>query len=180
MNSWQHRLQLKLPCMQNRGFTLIELVMTIAIMGIMAAVSWPMMDTSLRAYTELSETTDLLGKLRYAMERMAREVRETDHNGSNFVIGSMTAGTLSFTKRDGTTVTLSSSGSNATLQYSTPAVTSTLTDQLNSLAFAYYQSNGSTVATNNSNISFVEISLTLAEGSNTYPQRTRIALRNSQ
>ena len=114
------------------------------------------------------------------MERMAREVRETDHNGSNFVIGTMTAGTLSFTKRDGPTVTLTSSGANATLQYSTPAVTSTLTDQVNSLAFAYYQSDGSTAATGNTDISFVQISLTLAEDGNTYPQRTRIALRNTQ
>ncbi len=154
--------------------------MTITIMGIMAAVSWPVMDTSLRAYTELSETTETLGKLRYAMERIAREVRETDHNGSNFVIGTMAVGTLSFTKRDGTAVTLTSSGANASLQYSSPSVTSTLTDQVNSLAFAYYQSDGSTLATSNSNISFVQISLTLEEDGSTYPQRTRIALRNTQ
>lgn len=154
--------------------------MTIVIMGILATMSWPVMDSSLRAYTELTETTDTLGKLRYAMERMAREIRETDHNGSNFVITTMTAGTLSFTKRDGTTVTLTSSGGNATLQYSNPSVTSTLTDQVNSLAFAYYQSDGSTAATGNTDISFVQISLTLEEDGNTYPQRTRIALRNTQ
>lgn len=178
MNGQRHSIQ---PgASRNRGFTIIELVMTIVIMGILATMSWPVMDSSLRAYTELTETTDTLGKLRYAMERMAREVRETDHNGSNFVITTMTAGTLSFTKRDGTTVTLTSSGGNATLQYSNPSVTSTLTDQVNSLAFAYYQSDGSTAATGNTDISFVQISLTLEEDGNTYPQRTRIALRNTQ
>ena len=95
----------------------------------------------------------------------------------------MNAATLSFTKKDtdATTVTLTKSGANATLQYSTNAAgAQTLTDQVNSLAFAYYKSDGFTPATGNSDISFVQISLTLAEDSNTYPQRTRIALRNTQ
>lgn len=163
------------------GVTLIEMVMTIMIMGILAGMAAPMFSSTFGAYDALSETTTTLGKLRYAVERMAREVREVRHTGGGFDISSMTAGTLTFVKRDGTTVALTSSGSNVTLYYSVPsAVTSPLTDQLNSLSFTYYKANGTTTTSSNADVAFVEIGLTLEKDGNTYPQRTRVALRNTQ
>ncbi len=175
------------PTGRVRGFTLIETVLVIIIMGILAGAMAPMLSSSLTAYDELSETTSTVGKLRYAMERMAREARKIEYNGTNFEIATMSAGTLSFTKSDGVTVTLTSSGANVTLQYYEPgsalwdpAVVSTLTDQLSSLAFAYYKADGTTTTASNADVAFVQISLTLTEDGNTYPQRTRVNLRNLQ
>ncbi|MFZ2628011.1 MAG: hypothetical protein WAX67_03915, partial [Rugosibacter sp.] len=90
-----------------------------------------------------------------------------------------------FTKGDGVTVTLTNSGSDLTLGYSSPsspATTSTLANRVSGFALAYYQADGLTPATSNSDIRFVQISLTLYDsstGGRSIAQRTRIALRNA-
>lgn len=170
MRTWVHA----------RGFTLIEMSMVIVILGILAAATTPLLTNSFRAYETNQSNMVTLSKLRYATERIARELREVRFNGTNYEIASMTANTLSFTKNDvaSTIVTIASAPPLATLQYSTPAMTSTLTDQVTSLQFEYYDISDAATASN-VDVAYVDVVLTLTDpNSGAAVQRTRIALRN--
>lgn len=163
-----------------RGFTLIEMSMVIVILGILAAATTPLLTNSFRAYETNQSNMVTLSKLRYATERIARELREVRFNGTNYEIASMTANTLSFTKNDvaSTIVTIASAPPLATLQYSTPAMTSTLTDQVTSLQFEYYDISDAATSSN-VDVAYVDVVLTLTDpNSGAAVQRTRIALRN--
>jgi MSHA biogenesis protein MshO len=165
-----------------RGWSLIELVLVIVVLGILAAFVGPLLLSSLRAYDLTSNTVSIYSKMRYAMERMAREIREVRRSpadAANFDISSMTASTLTFFKGDGTQVTVSSGGGNLTLNYVGTA-SGTLTDQVSAFTFAYYQQDGTTAATNAANVAFVEFSLTLTLGTNNFANRQRVDLRNPQ
>lgn len=162
---------------RQHGFTLIEMVLSITVMSIVALVGAQLLANGSASYSAATDSIDTFAKLRYAMTRMAAEIREADYNGTQYQI-TMAANQLVFTKQDLTTVTIATSGSNVTLGYSSPAVTATLTDQLSSLAFAYYQSNAQTAATSAANVAYVDVSLTLSEGGTLYSRRQRIALRD--
>ena len=168
---------------RQRGFTLLELVVGLVVLALLGAAAGYGLIGGTLAFSNTADGIQTLGKLRYASERMAREVREIRRNPGNpalYDIGTMNATTLAFTKSDGVTVTLTSAPPQARLAYSTPGGTHTLTDEVSSLAFSYLQADGSTAATGNGDVAFVEVELELARSGNNYPQRTRVALRNQQ
>jgi prepilin-type N-terminal cleavage/methylation domain-containing protein len=173
------------PNTKQHGFTLIELIIVSIIVGIMAAVLSPLMLSSLTAYNKIQDNVVVLDKLRYATERMAREIREVQYARStttpttdcgdtpattdHFCITTMGTSGLTFRRSytDNSTGTISwrnvsigSANSTVTLAYSdinsgTPQV---LTDELGStgyLAFAYYQQDGTTPAILAGNINCV-------------------------
>ncbi|MFP5349617.1 MAG: type II secretion system protein [Gammaproteobacteria bacterium] len=166
--------------MRARGFTLVEMVMVIIILSVLGALTAPMMLKGMEAYEGTHRSLRTLDKLRYATERLAREIRETDLNAGAYVISMATAPPLTFTKTDGVLVTVSSGGSNLNLGYSTPAVSEVLTDELSSVAFAYFDADGSAAAVTARSVRYVEITLTLTNPANgqNYSQRTRVALRD--
>jgi len=57
-----------------RGFTLIELVMVITIMGIVAAILGPFLAQPFRAYQALSRRTELVSKLNSTMDQMIKDI----------------------------------------------------------------------------------------------------------
>ncbi len=191
------------PKIQNAGgFTLVELIVVSIVLGIMAAVLAPLMLSSLRAYDYTLGDVVVLDKLRYATERLAREIREINYDSSNgfdfihpstgveFSSGGMGSNSMKFKRTfydtSGTSsvanVTVGNNGSNVTLAYSTIAIPAQiLTNELNGnagLAFAYFTSDGVTTTTDPMLVRSVEISLTLLHNGNTYPQRTRVELKN--
>lgn len=163
---------------RQRGFTLIEMVLAITVMSIVALVGAQILASGSASYSAATDSIDTFAKLRYAMTRMAAEIREANYNGTQYQFTTMASNQLVFTKQDTTTVTVATSGSNVTLGYSSPAVTATLTDQLSSLAFAYYQSDAQTAATSAANVAYVQVTLTLSESGTLYSRRQRIALRD--
>ncbi len=152
--------------------------MVVVILGVLgAAAGWSLVNGA-RAFVDTSAAIHTLSKLRVAGKRMEREIREVRRNLGNpalYDISTMNAATLAFVKTDGTTVTLNSAPPLATLAYSTPVGTYTLTDEVSALTFAYYQADGVTVACCNNDVAFIEFELVLTGGS---AQRTRAALRN--
>lgn len=165
------------------GVTLIELVIVLVAIATLAAFLYPVLVHALNAYDASSAAFHAATKGRYALERAAREMREVRRNpadASRYDIGTMTATQFAFTRTDGVTVTLACSGANFSAQYSSPPLTATLSDQLTGCGFAYFQQNGASAATGPADVRFVEASLVLVQGSGTYSNRVRVALRNPQ
>jgi prepilin-type N-terminal cleavage/methylation domain-containing protein len=163
------------------GFTLIEMTIVIVLLSIMLVFTTPMMLDSFRAYEANQTNLVTLSKLRYATERIAREVREVRYTGGAYSIGTMNPTTLSFTKNDATStvVTINAAAPNVTVQYSTPAMTATLTDQVSSLQFQYCDVADTCTGVTTATVAYVDVALTLTDpNSGPAVQRTRIALRN--
>ena len=167
------------PCVES-GFTLIEMILVIIIVTIIAASGATTLTNSVLAWRVAPDVVDTLSKLRGATERVQREVRETRRNPAataSYDITAMTASQFSFTKSDGTDVGFSIAPPLVNINYSDPATTSVLINQVNSASFSYFQLDGSS-ATNNSDIAFVEFAIELTNGGNSYPQLIRVGLRN--
>lgn len=160
------------------GFTLLELVITITVIGVLAGIAAPLL---LGGFTLFSNTTPVLNrldKLRYATERMARELREVQNNAGTYAItmAAPTVTSLSFTKSNGNVVTFNG-GAPPLLTMTETGVGGpfTLTNEVTSVSFAGFQVDGTTATNSQTTIAFVQITVTLSNG---FSQRTRVALRN--
>jgi prepilin-type N-terminal cleavage/methylation domain-containing protein len=165
------------------GFTLAELIMVIVILGILGAFVGPVVYNALRSYDSVQRSTNTNAKLRYAMERIAREMRDVRRQvtDSSFLdVTSMTASSLAFFKTDGTRVVLNGAGSVVNLAYS--GLAGVLVDQVQSGSFslAYFEHGGTTLAAGAASLGFVQVSMTLTDGAVAVPARLRIDLRNPQ
>lgn len=182
---------------RGRGFTLIEMIIVIVVIGIMAAVLSPLALSSLRAYDTTLNDLLVLDKLRYATERLAREVREVDAGFVFTPTTGMGANSMEFTRHyydssgaagSATVVRVCNNGAEVRLGYSATSTSCSytepiLTDELNGsgnagLQFRYFKSDGVTPATGSTDVGIIEISLTLSHNGNTYPQVTRVELKN--
>lgn len=166
-------------CERNGGFTLVEIVISIVLLGILAAVGSTMISDSATVanVTNLNQTS--LSQSRYAVERLAREIREVRLVSNAYDISTRTSNSMTFTKSDGVVVAITLSSANLSLGYP-PGSSSFLTNEATVFSLSYLAVDG-TPSLNNTDIRFVQIALTtknLATGV-TSTQRTRVALRNA-
>lgn len=173
------------------GFTLWELVMVIVILGILGAFVGPVAYNAIRSYDAVQKSTNTNAKIRYAMERIAREMRDVRRQVTDAAaldIPTMSATSIAFFRTDGTRVELRGVSGVVNLGYSIVAnpafstLTGMLIDQVQpgSFSLGYLEQGGTTVAGTASSISFVQVSMTLTDGAVTVPARLRVDLRNPQ
>jgi len=173
------------------GFTLWELVMVIVILGILGAFVGPVAYNAIRSYDAVQKSTNTNAKVRYAMERIAREMRDIRRQVTDSAaldIPSLTASSMAFFKTDGTRVVLNGAGNVVNLAYSIVAnpaystLTGMLVDQVQagSFSLAYFEQGGTTLTASAASLSFVQVSMTLTDGAVMVPARLRVDLRNPQ
>lgn len=183
-----------------RGFTLLELVLVIVVIGILGSVITPVALASLRANAAILDVAVTVDKVRFASDRLAFEIRElnggsiTTLNANTFAFNRVDYGTATTSRTvtiDQTAPTIMVTGGVSKnqcnglvrLNYSTPVISPayvpTLTDQMCTLVFAYYDETG-IVTTVPANVRYVEFTLTLQPNATgqPYAQHTRVALRN--
>ena len=167
---------------RENGFTLVEMVAALTVLSLLAAIVGPLMANGARAYNDSAAALHTLSKLRVASERLVREIREIRNTGDYDILTSVASpnSTLRFIKTDTETVTIDTASSMLTLAYDSIAAANpyTLSDELSSITFRYWKSDGTTPANNNTDIAFIDLELVLTRAGNNYAQRSRIALRN--
>lgn len=172
---------------RQRGFTLMELIIVVVILGYLAALGSSVIVDTFRTTKMVNESQSNADRARYAVERLAREIREVKYisAGSGYGITSTlssSATNMVFTRSIGgadVTVTINKSGTDLTLGYSSPAVTSNLATQVSAFALDFLQLDN-TAATLTTDVRFVVVSLTVTDAASgqSVTERVRVALRN--
>lgn len=152
------------------GFTLIELVLSIAILGIVVGLLSGLMSESLRSYGIVSDRRVSLDAVRLATGRFKRElilIESTDD------IDSFSANSIQFDLPSETNISYSRSGNNLMRK------SDVLANNVSYLDFDYLDSSGNETGTK-ANIRSVRIEMVLDSANNhgSHRIRTEVVLRN--
>jgi prepilin-type N-terminal cleavage/methylation domain-containing protein len=148
-----------------KGFTLVEVIMLVVVVGIVAAIGVPLLLETVNAWSFTSRFQDnAVSQSIVAMSRMSREIRRLKNDAS---VATATQAQLSFTDLTNTTITFDQSGD--LLRRNTDSLADI--DNSNPLDFTYYNDTGAVIATplvspNNTNIRLITVSFSVLAGSN--------------
>jgi len=169
--------QLEIHDRQSKGFTLIEIVITIVVLSILSGLAAVIILQGVRAYSDEDSRSEVHYQTRMAVERIARELRSMQSCSSITVISNPT-GSFSFIDINGATVNFNVSG--GVLSRGTDSLATGITS---TRPFSFTDSLGNNIITCASptpelNIWYVDINVTAARGSQSLPIRTRVHPRN--
>jgi len=164
----------------SKGFTLIESIMTIVIVGIISGIAALIIIEAMSSYTQEQNLSDVHYQARLAAGRMVRELRMINSAGN---IGTNAIGTITgnptnsiiFTDQTGANVRFWLNGQ--TLNRTVGGVDSALAVGVTTLEFRHYDI-ASALTTSAPAVWTIEISLTDTRGSQSLPIRTRVYPRN--
>ena len=184
--------------MRVAGFTLIETVMVLIIIAIVAAFVSPIISTAVTSYDTTSRNVEVLTRMRYSLERMAREIRAVRRDPADnqaYDFATMTQTKVDFCKPDNTRVSIEkpSAVSEVRLDYLSgiattctvsPSTSLPLTDDVTSLSFSYCRIDGATCASasgatvDRTNVAFIDMTLIITgSGTGAYTSTMRVDLR---
>lgn len=154
-----------------KGFTMVELVLVIGILGMQALILGPPIMKSVEEYNLVGARRQTLAEARSAIDRMVKEIRLIPSSAAIVNISSATQ--FQFQYPLGTNITYALSGTTLQRNGATLATGATL------LEFKYYDVNGNETATAAS-VRTIQIRLTLAAPSSqgSVPLTTTVFLRN--
>ena len=149
----------------NEGFTLMEIILVLVLIGIMAAVLVPTLQEGVQSYTVTETRGDLTAQARQAATRMIRELRNIQKEADNTPnISSANVTTVTFVDVLDNTITFNLSG--GTVQRNSNA----LVEQVSNLSFRYFDATNAELtslplnATDRNNVRRILVVLTLADG----------------
>ncbi|MDO8493732.1 MAG: type II secretion system protein [Deltaproteobacteria bacterium] len=156
----------------DKGFTLVELVLVIAMLGVLGFVLGPGLGAALRGYDTVWSRRQVLSHGKEAMDRMAREIRLIESSADVVSVGSSSQ--FQFEYPNGTLIVYDRSGTNLRRN------SDVLAQNVSALQFQYYDEAGNTTSTA-ANVRRVQIQLTLdaAGGHGSLTLRTSVFLRNT-
>jgi prepilin-type N-terminal cleavage/methylation domain-containing protein len=156
------------------GFTLIEVIMTLVLLGIVATLGVSMMSGGIQAYFAGRDLVEADWQGRSAIERMTRELRGL-RSASAADLNIATAGQVRFNDVTGNSVCFYLNGTDLMRSSDFAAACGTTNPQVlasgvSALSFTYYQDNGSTVAGAPNLVRYISVqfTVTLGGGSTTY------------
>jgi prepilin-type N-terminal cleavage/methylation domain-containing protein len=151
-----------------KGVTLIELIMVIVLISIIALASTKMMVNGLTAYQTGKDVMDADWQGRLAMERMMRDLRAIRSPSD---ITTANSGQIIFTDINGNSVNYSLSGTSLLRN------SQTLANGVQSLTFSYLDKNGSTTATL-SLIRYITYTLNITQNNSNFNLTTSVYARD--
>lgn len=155
-----------------RGFTLVELVMVIAMLAIEAAMLGPPLTAAVKEYVLVSTRRQALAEARAAMDRMVKEIRLIPSSAAVVSVASPT--NFQFEYPLGTPITYALNGT--TLERNGVALAS----NVGQLQFRYYDSNSAeTVVPANVRRVMIALTTTVPSGGGILPLFTTVFLRNT-
>lgn len=148
----------------SNGFTLIELIIVITIIGIIAGVVGYILLGTVDAWTFKAKRNDLLWDGRLAMNRIVKEIREIKDDTS---VTTATSSQFRFININDEDITYGLSSTN--LNRTEDGTANIIAQNVSSLSFTYYNSSGDTIGTpvvspGETDIRRVRINLTLTKG----------------
>ncbi len=150
------------------GFTLIEIILVIVIIGIIAGTASSMLGEGLNAFLTANNVTDADWQGQIAIQRMERDIRAVRSAAD---ISTASTNQFAFVNNTGTSITYTLSGSNLLRN------SQTLATGVQTLAFAYSDLNGNSTATPSA-IRFVSVTLNVTQKKANYNLTTSINLRD--
>lgn len=149
------------------GFTLIEMVVVIAVLGILAASAAGLFSSGTQAYISGKQGNILAARGQLALERMVRDLRLV--RSATVTDLTITPSTqISFIQTTGATVSYTVSG--ATLMRNTQP----LADSVTALNFTYLQRDAKTLAASVGQVYYITAALTFTEGNSTLTLRATV------
>ncbi len=139
---------------RSAGFTLIEMVVVIVVLGVLAALGGMALQNAFRVYASSQGISDIDWQGRVALARLTRDLREARSPAGLTVIP---ATQLAFTDIDDTGVTYSLSGTQL-LRNTQP-----LADFITGLNFTYLEADRQTATTTVANVSYITVTLTVSD-----------------
>jgi len=158
--------------MNQKAFTLIELIMVITLIGITALMLAPFISTCLDAWLFSESERDVVFSSRLAMNRMVREIRQVFRASS---INTFTATEFEFVDVDSNTINFQQSGSS--LNRDSNELAQNLQNP-DGLTFTYLDSDGNVTATQ-ADIRMVRIKLIIESGDSSITLQSLARFRNT-
>jgi len=165
------------------GFTLIELVMTMVLIGIIAYIVATALTTGIKAYFMTDFRKEALDQSRIAMERMTREIRNV--RSSSDIWASSDATRFCFTNTDGTTVSFRYPGNTvvreeglANLAACPGAAGNTLATSITPFLFQYIDNTGAVGAFSAATTKRIRITITATKNTESVTLQSEVWPRN--
>jgi prepilin-type N-terminal cleavage/methylation domain-containing protein len=146
-----------------RGFTLIELIMTLVIAGVLGAMGASLMSSGFRTYFAGRELAQDAAEGTLAVERMTRDLR-TVRSATAADLSTMGGAAITFVDVDGNSVGYAIAGGSLTRSENGGAA-QPLASNVSSLAFTYLQNDGQTAAGSAAQVWYISVAFTVASQS---------------
>ena len=140
-----------------RGFTLIEVIITLVIAGVLATIGATLLSSGFRSYFLGRELAQDAAQGTLALERMTRDLRAVRSAADLTTIG---ASTISFVDVDGNTITYALSAGSVTRSQN-GGTAQPLAANASSLAFTYLQNDGQTTAASSATVWYIVVAVTV-------------------